>query len=225
MTTKSLQAWLIHKQHSGESSLKPCFFTSELGLVHCLYKGGRAPKKQAVLQAFTPLWIHLEERHNYYYLKAVENETPPLLLSGINLFSALYLNELIYILLKPFMVESKLFEAYTVTLYHLASVENKVDIEPLLRRFEWSLLEACGHSFSLNYDVMGQKIKAENKYQFISGNGFLANTTGLPGSHLLALASDDLSEHAYRKTAKLIMRQAIDYLLEGREIKTRLLFR
>jgi len=223
--TKSIQAWLIHKQWSGDTSVRPCFFTAELGLVNCLYKGGRTPKKQAMLQPFTPLWIHLDERHNQYYVQSVENETSALALSGTNLFSALYLNELIYYLLKPLASEHELFQAYVFTLHHLALVENKVAIEPLLRRFEWSLLQASGHSFSLAHDAAtGQLIKAENHYQFIAGKGMVLASKGIPGAHLLALAADDLTQSDYRKSAKFIMRQAIDYVLGGREIKTRSLF-
>ena len=44
---------------------------------------------------------------------------------------------------------------------------------------------------------------------------------GIPGEHLLALAEDNLSEAVYLKSAKIIMRQAIDHLLGGREIKAR----
>ncbi|HAU1882038.1 TPA: DNA repair protein RecO, partial [Legionella pneumophila] len=46
----------------------------------------------------------------------------------------------------------------------------------------------------------------------------------IPGEHLLAIAADNLSESAYLKSAKFIMRQAIDHLLGGREIKARSLY-
>ena len=221
---KSIQAWLIHKQWSGDTSVRPCFFTSELGLVNCLYKGGRTPKKQAILQPFTPLWTNIDERHHHYYAQSVENEAPSLTLSGTSLFSALYLNELIYYLLKPLAAEPQLFQAYGFTLHHLALAENQEDIEALLRRFEWTLLQACGHGFSLSSDTVGQVIVAERYYQFIPGRGLILANKGTPGVHLLALAADDLSQSEYRKSAKFIMRQAIDYVLGGREIKARSLF-
>lgn len=224
MTIKSIQAWLIHKQWSGDTSVRPCFFTAEFGLLHCLYKGGRTPKKQANLQPFTSLWLHLDERRNQHYVQSVETENASLSLFGISLFSALYLNELIYYLLKPQAAEPALFHAYAYTLHHLALNQEQSTVETLLRRFEWSLLQACGHSFSLSLDAGGQVIKAENYYQFIPGKGIILHVKGIPGEHLLALASDDLSQSAYRKSAKIIMRQAIDHLLGGREIKARSLF-
>lgn len=224
MATKSLQAWLIHKQWSGDSSVRPCFFTAELGLVRCLYKGGRTPKKQAMLQAFTPLWIHLDERHQHYYVQTVENEASSLLLSGSYLFSALYLNELIYYLLKPFAPEPELFQAYILTLHHLSLAKKEEDAEIALRRFEWSLVHACGHGFSLSHDANGVAVRAECYYQFIAEKGLVLNPEGIPGTHLLALAEDNLTEKEYRKSAKWIMRQAIAYLLGGREIKARSLF-
>ncbi|RUR06521.1 DNA repair protein RecO [Legionella sp. km772] len=221
---KSIQAWFIHKQWSGDTSVRPCFFTSELGLLHCLYKGGRTPKKQGSLQPFTSLWIHLEERHSQYFVQSVEIEAPSLDLSGTSLFSALYLNELIYYLLKPLAAEPELFQAYAYTLHHLALEQKQETIEALLRRFEWTLLKTCGHSFSLTEDTRGMPIKYEGYYQFIPGQGMHASAKGFPGKHLLALSSDDLGQSDYRKSAKILMRQAIDYVLGGREIKARSLF-
>jgi DNA repair protein RecO (recombination protein O) len=42
--------------------------------------------------------------------------------------------------------------------------------------------------------------------------------------HLLALSEDNLNEEVFLKSAKKIMRQAIDHLLGGREIKARTLY-
>ena len=225
MTSKSLQAWFIHKQWSGDTSARIYFFTSELGLVQGLYKGGRTPKKQALLQPFTPLWINLEERRGHYYVQAVEQNGPMLPLVGASLFSALYLNELIHYILKPLASEPELFQAYDYAVHHLSLTEEKQNIEALLRRFEWSLLQVSGHHFSLTYEAeTGQLVCPDKYYQFIAGHGIVLATKGIPGEHLFALAADDLTKTEYLKSAKIIMRQAIDYLLGGREIKSRSLY-
>lgn len=225
MTTKSIKAWFIHKQCSGDTSARTYFFTSELGVVHGLYKGGRTPKKQALLQPFTPLWISLEEHRGYYYVRAVEQEAPTLPLVGGSLFSALYLNELINYALKPLDSEPELFQAYSLSVHHLSLAKEKRDIEVLLRRFEWSLLQACGHHFSLTHEAdTGHLINKESHYQFMAGKGMVLKVNAIPGEHLLALAADDLSKPEYLKSAKTIMRQAIDFLLGGRAIKTRALY-
>jgi DNA repair protein RecO (recombination protein O) len=225
MTSKSLHAWLIHKQWSGDTSARAYFFTAELGLVHCLYKGGRTPKKQALLQPFIPLWVHFAERYEHYYAQSLENHAATLPLKGTSLFSALYLNELIYYALKPLAPETELFQAYEFALHHLTQAEHQMTIEVLLRRFEWSLLRACGHSFSLMHEAhTGQLVNPNSYYQFVAGLGMVLAQKGIPGEHILALAADDLTQIDYLKSAKIIMRQAINHLLGGREIKARSLY-
>ena len=86
MTTKTLQAWVLHKQWSGDTSARVSFFTRELGVIQCLCKGGRTPKKQALLQAFTPLWLSVDERYDRYYTQAIESISPILHLRGILFF-------------------------------------------------------------------------------------------------------------------------------------------
>lgn len=237
MITSSRAAWLIHKQWSGETSVKAYFFTAELGLVPCTCKGVRNGKKAMVFQAFLPLWLHLQQRYERYFVQSIETSAPMLMLADQTLFAALYVNELIYYALKPLSPEPALFEAYSATLQQLAalrspmtelakgSVEERLAIEILLRRFEWSLLKACGHGFLWAHEAYSkQLIRAESQYQFVVGVGFILAKQGIQGQHLLALAQDDFSEVSCLNVAKKIMRQAIDHLLGGREIKARALY-
>ena len=139
--SRSCSAWLIHKQWLGNTSAKVFFFTAELGLISCFYKGARTPKKQSLLQAFTPLWISLDEKHHHFYIRKVESLSPTLPFQGAALFSGLYLNELIYLSLSLFQVETELFNAYLDSLKKLACEPDRLEIESLLRQFEWILLQ------------------------------------------------------------------------------------
>jgi len=225
MTVKAIQSWVLHKHWSGDTSARVSFFTRELGLVHCFCKGGRTPKKQALLQAFTPLWVSIDERYDRYYAQTIESISPMLLLEGNSLFSALYINEILYYALKPHYPDALLFDAYLLTLNGLALTKDRLVLESILRRFEWTLLHACGYSFSLTQEAgISRPILADLYYQFVAGEGFVINNKGIPGEHILALAQDNLTEVDYLKSAKIIMRQAIDHLLAGREIKARALY-
>lgn len=222
---KSLQAWILHKYWSGDTSAQVSFYTQELGIIQCLCKGGRTPKKQSLLQAFTPLWIAVDERRERYYLRSIESCAPSLPLLGDALFSGLYINELLYYTLKPNDPDADLFAAYVETLTRLCLLQPNEQLESLLRRFEWTLLHACGASPSLQHEVStGELISQHKRYQFIAGVGFLLAAQGIPGAHILALAKDNLDEADCLKSAKRIMRQAIDHLLDGREIKARALY-
>lgn len=223
--TKTLEAWVLHKQWSGDTSARVSFFTREFGVIHCLCKGGRTPKKQALLQAFTPLWLTVDERYERFFAKTIESISPTLQLMGHSLFSALYVNEILYHALSPHSPDTDFFDTYLFTLKALAVTKERLALESLLRRFEWALLKVCGYSFSLTHDARTDDgIVAERSYQFIAGEGFIAVTRGIPGAHILALAADNFAEVDSLKSAKHIMRKAIDHLLGGREIKARALY-
>ncbi|MDI9818549.1 MULTISPECIES: DNA repair protein RecO [unclassified Legionella] len=226
MTAEAFEAWVLHKRPSGDSSLYITFFTRERGILHCLCKGGRTPKKQAILQAFTPLWLSVENRKGRHYMQQVENNALPLELKGNRLFAALYINELLYYLLSPLESQIELFDVYLETLHGLAAAMDNLTIEILLRRFEWALLLACGQQVSFTREANSTHLINSNlNYQFVANEGFIpANEGYIAGKEILALAQGCFNEVRTLKVAKFIMRQAIDHLLGGRELKSRALF-
>ncbi|BCA95898.1 DNA repair protein RecO [Legionella antarctica] len=178
------------------------------------------------MQAFTPLWVEIDDRYDRYYTRTIESISPMLHLEGNSLFSGLYINELLYYALSPASPDESLFNAYLMTLNGLALASDRLEVESLLRRFEWTLLKTCGYSFSLTQEARsGALIDASRQYQFVAGEGFICVSKGIPGEHLLALAEDNLDDEALLKSAKQMMRSAIDHLLGGREIKARTLYR
>lgn len=220
----TVEAWVLHKQVSGDTSLWIDFFCRDYGLIRCLYKGGRTLKKNNVIHLFTPLHITFEKRYDRFYIKTIESLTLASFLQGDALFCAYYINEILYYSLKPELADPLLFDAYQQVMQALTSNPQRLILESLLRRFEWTLIHACGYTFSLTKDIQGNDLKADQYYLFNPGQGFVAHPTGIPGAHLLALANDDLEHFAHLKSAKIIMRQAIDHLLDGRPIKARSLF-
>ena len=104
--------------------------------------------------------------------------------------------------------------------------EPKFD-EWTLRQFELALLEALGYGLDLLRDSAGEMVRAELDYRFIPAEGFRVMTGGeaarIPGRCLLSLASGEASDEA-RGHARQISRQALRFLLGGREIRSRELF-
>lgn len=225
MTTETLEAWVLHKSPSGDSSARVSFFTREKGILNCLYKGGRTPKKQALLQPFIPLWLAADLRKDYYFVRQLEIQKEPIELKANSLFAGLYVNELIFYALRSMDAYPELFAIYQETIQGLALLNDKLALEVVLRRFEWALLLACGYSLSFNYDAHSlEPIRVNQAYQLLPGEGFVSASAGIPGEHILALAEGQLDELGLLKTAKFIMRQAIDHLLGGRELKSRSLY-
>ncbi len=225
MITDALQAWVIHKYWSGDTSARVVFFTREQGLVNCLYKGGRTPKKQALLQAFLPLWLSMDVRGNHHFVRQLETAAPPIQLTGQTLFAGLYINELLHHALRPHDPHERLYNAYHHTLACLMQAPERFAMEATLRRFEWTLLKTCGYHMSLTHEARsGKPIAPNHCYCFITGEGFILADKGIDGAHLIEMAADHLEDIAVLNTAKRIMRRAIDHALDGKEIKTRLLY-
>ncbi|KTD64865.1 DNA repair protein RecO [Legionella spiritensis] len=225
MTTENHEAWLLHKRPSGDSSTQVTFFTREQGILHCLYRGGRTPKRQAALQVFTRLWVAVDSRNDWHYVRSLENVSASMALSGLSLFAGLYLNELLFHTLAPSDSHSGLFDRYYRTLQGLSISNNRLAIEALLRQFEVALLAACGYFLELGQDAdSGRFIEEQACYHFIAGKGLVRAEKGLSGKDILSFARGRLDDVQVLKTAKLIMRQAIDHMLGGRELKSRTLF-
>ena len=225
MKTDELSAWLLHQRPAKDKTTQVFFLTRERGMVRAFCAGGRSPKKRAILQPFTPLWLTLNERAYGAYVKQVEIAASGQFLTGENLLSGLYLNELLYRALKPDMCDERLFEAYEEALIALQHADNRMKLEIVLRRFEHILIDVSGYQISYAYEARSrQAILEASHYTFLPGEGFILDNEGFSGAHLLAMAEDAWEDSAVLKTAKYIMRRAIDHLLDGEVIQTRALY-
>jgi DNA repair protein RecO (recombination protein O) len=226
MSTEAFEALVLHKRPSGDASMRITFFTREKGVLTCLCKGGRTPKKQAILQPFTSLWLAIDTRKDWYYVRSIESTAISFELKGKVLFAGLYLNELLYYALAPIDSYPELFDVYLLTLRGLTTTTDRLVIEALLRRFEYVLLSACGYAVSFTEEACSvDAIASDKQYQFIASTGFIASNEGnLSGRDILAFAQGQLSDLKVLKAAKIIMRQAIKHLLGERELKSRSLY-
>lgn len=225
MKANSVNAWLLRCRPSGDTSIRTSFFTNEYGIVEALYKGGRTPKKKSVLQPFMSLWLELNIRQDWHFVQKVEADSPVLPLLGHCLFAGLYVNELLYSMLKPNDPVPALFETYQKTLHGLTQVGDRLSIEPVLRRFERMLLEVSGYAISFTHEAHnGEEINEGGVYCFVAGAGFYLSKEGYSGHDLLAFSKDNLDNSETLKTIKTVMRQAIAHALDGKKIQTRKLY-
>lgn len=225
MITDGFQSWILHKHWSGDTSARVIFFSRERGVISAHLRGGRTPKKQSLLQAFTPLWLILDVRGEWYYVRQLDTQGISLPLRGDALFAALYVNEIIY---RGFHFNDPcpaLFDAYIQVLHTLSLLTQRSDIEVILRQFEWQFLSACGYGFSLTHEAITQTpIVFEHYYHYIQGQGFIRAASGVQGKNILAMADNRLDSPDVLKSAKWIMRQAIDHALHGKKIMARELY-
>ena len=172
-----------------------------------------------------PLEAELRGRGELKNVGRLEAAGIPNLLTGEALFSGLYLNELLIRLLPAEVPHPEIFEHYALTLQALAQGRA---LEPLLRAFEWRLLDELGYGFALDRDRLDQPIAAERLYRLQPDAGLEPVAQLQPGvfqgAELLAMAGADWAVPGALAAAKRLMRQALAPHLGGRPLVSRELF-
>ena len=215
--------WLIHQKRSGSSSLRLTVLSKHRGLISCMYRGGANVPKKSRPELFQPCWYQFDEKHYGTWVKTCEPLALAPQLSHEQLMSALYINEIIYYSLRYDDPHVLVFDAYSHTMNVLVESSDGMALQGALRRFEYSLLHACGYGLVFE-EAGGMPLDETAHYHYDVDAGFKKAKTGYSGVHLLALSRDELTDANVMKTAKSLMRHAIHHLVGGRDIKTRTLW-
>jgi DNA repair protein RecO (recombination protein O) len=192
-------AYLLHSSLKSLNTLEVCFL-SESGKMQSLLFG--AKKYKNILRQFAPLEIMLNYKKNSWIIENVELAKPGVNLTGKYLFSALYINELI-LEFTQINDEIYLLDLYETTIDKLHRQEH---LEITLREFELEFLSILG--YELNFSQINQDfiLKHQIKTQYLAD----IQTKNWHDKSLME--------------AKKILRQVINYYLNGKELKSRLLF-
>ena len=220
---QSSLAFILHSRPYKETSALMDVFTPE-GRLRAVLRGARG-KLGSVARPFSMLEIELRGRTELKTISRIEPAGEFNFLQGHGLFCAMYLNELLVRLLPLNDPQPLLFEHYQLTVQGLA---HSMPVEPLLRSFEWRLLEKLGYGFSFELDSAGQALEAQMLYRLIPESGFEVVFQWQPGvflgADILALAAVDWQQEGVLHTAKRLMRQALAAQLGGRPLMSRELF-
>src|SRR5262249_17585588 len=207
-----------------------------LGLVA---KGARRAKSasRSLLVPFQPLSLDWFGRGELKTLKTAEPLGAGPLLAGAGLFSGFYLNELLLKLTSRDDPHEGLFVAYDSALAQLrgAGRGSSGAIEPVLRRFELTMLQELGYAVELKREATTHvPVVAEEEYLYVVERGPIpappaeetpANAVRLRGLTLLNLASGRFDDALTASQAKSLMRLLINHSLNGQELATRRLIR
>ncbi|MBR7522369.1 DNA repair protein RecO [Pseudomonas juntendi] len=217
-------AYVLHSRAYKETSALVDFFTPQ-GRMRAVLRRARG-KGGSLVRPFVPLELELRGRGELKNVGRMDSAGIAAWLHGDALFSGLYLNELLMRLLPAEAPSVALFEHYTLTLQALAEGR---PLEPLLRSFEWRLLDELGYAFSLSQDVNDHPIAADGLYRLRVDAGLerveLVQPGLFRGTELLALAQADWSADGALLAAKRLMRQALAVHLGGKPLVSRELFR
>ncbi len=216
-------AFILHSRPYKESSALTDFLTPQ-GRLRAVLRAARG-RAGSPARPFVPLELELRGRGELKTVARLESSGIPYWLTGVSLFAALYLNELLIRLLPAEDPHPPLFEHYALTLDALAGGR---PLEPLLRAFEWRLLAELGYGFSLDRDRHGRPVHAGSLYRLLPDAGLESVEQLQPGlfrgRELLAMGEADWQFPGALAAAKRLMRQALAPHLGGRPLVSRELF-
>ncbi len=222
-------AYVLHSRPYRDTSALVDLLTLHYGIQRVVWRGAKKPRNGVSPQPFVPLLVALAGRGELKTVAQAEVAGAYSPLRGDALFSGLYLNELLVRLLAPGDPQTLTFAAYQSALHALAGTS---PVEPVLRRFEWQLLDVMGYGFSLTEDASGASVDADAIYVWHAEEGLQRLTDarpgdgrpGLSGAGLLAMAQSEWTARQTLRTAKSLMRQALAIHLGGRPLVSRQLF-
>ncbi|MDK1705668.1 DNA repair protein RecO [Serratia rubidaea] len=224
------RAFVLHGRPYSETSLMLDLFTEGHGRVRLLAKGARSRRSnlKGCLQPFTPLLVRWGGRGEVKTLRNAEAVSLGLPLSGMMLYSGLYVNELLSRVLEQEANYSVLFFDYLQCLQTLAASDGSP--EHALRQFELALLHHLGYGVDfLHCAGSGEAVDDGMTYRYREEKGFIASLVvdhySFTGRELRALAERQFPDADTLRAAKRFTRIALKPYLGGKPLKSRELFR
>lgn len=224
------RAFVLHGRPYSETSLLLDMFTESHGRIKLLAKGARSRRSQlkGCLQPFTPLLVRWGGKGGVKTLRGAEAVSLSLPLSGLTLYSGLYVNEVLSRVLEDETPYSSLFFDYLECIQSLAGLTGSP--ERILRRFELALLGHLGYGVDFFHCAGSGELVADNMtYRYREEKGFIASLVidnyTFTGRDLAALASREFPDAETLKAAKRFTRIALKPYLGSKPLKSRELFR
>lgn len=224
------RAFVLHGRPYSETSLMLDLFTESHGRIKALAKGARGRRSQlkGCLQPFTPLLVRWGGKGGVKTLRGAEAVSLALPLSGITLYSGLYVNEVLSRVLEDETPYSSLFFDYLACIQQLAGESGSP--ERVLRRFELALLGHLGYGIDfLHCAGSGEPVSETMTYRYREEKGFIASLVidhhTFTGRDLMALSDREFPDEGTLRAAKRFTRMALKPYLGGKPLKSRELFR
>ena len=222
------RCFVLHRRPYTETSLILDVFSEEHGRVSILAKGARSKRSnlKGVLQPFTPLLLKWFGKGSMRTLKQAEPISLGIPLSGINLYSAMYINELVARVVESETAYPELFHDYLSALTELAQCDNP---EPALRRFELALLSSLGYGVDfLHCAGSGEPVSDNMTYRYREQKGFIASVRqdnlSFLGNELVAISERRFLTKSQLQAAKRFTRIALKPYIGSKPLKSRELF-
>lgn len=219
------KAFIIHKFPFQDADYIAKVFTESHGLISILAKGAKRSKKgvAGLLQPFLPVEVEWVGKSDLKKLRNIELSGGAVTLAGIRLYSAFYLNELMLYLCPMGVPQETIFQLYEASIHALA--ENELDLEPILRTFEWYFLEALGVGPNLTQDAGGKPIDPDAFYVLqVESMPMRAESSVkgcFKGEELIGIQQLSWADKPTLKASKRLLRYWISHYCNGKTFKSR----
>ncbi|CAM4377872.1 MAG: DNA repair protein RecO [Legionellaceae bacterium] len=223
-------AYILHSRPYRDTSAIIDVFSRDYGYISGIAQGVRSnrSKIKGILQAFNPLLLSWSGKRELMYINGVELNGSYYSLTGLNLISAMYLNELLLRVLHKFIPYPQLYDFYDTALSQLVLADN---VRPILRIFEKKLLQELGYGLILDSCAKtGKPVDAQKKYYFQPSLGvFEISATTLinnpqyvfSGTSLLAFMQEVFTQPEYLRDAKKINQFSLAMIIGDKPLKSR----
>lgn len=217
-------AFVLHERAYRETSALIEVFTRDYGRVGLVARGLRAQKPRFARGSLRPLQA-LEcgfiLSGEFGQLVAADALGVPVLVDGMCLQAALYVNELLVRLLARHDAHPKLFEAYASLIAALPTDPAALAIA--LRRFEAFALAELGYGIDFEFDLTNHApIEARRWYRVVPEHGAMHVNENTPdaiaGSALLAMRATETPDAADLRALRRLMRAILLHHLGGRPL-------
>jgi len=230
MTAELQPAYILHTRPYRDTSMLVDFLTPDFGRITAVARGVRSRKtpKRNLLNPFTRLLISFQGKTDLKLLTQFEAEGEHFALTAKHLFSGFYLNELLVRLLPEWDAQPTIYALYEQSLQALSGQQ---DLEPVLRVFEFQLLQELGYGIDFEVDAKsGEIISSHANYCLDPSHGVYLAQADVPlnfqfsGLHIHAIAQRDFALPEVRQTAKRLSRILLKPLLGTKPLMSRELF-
>ena len=223
------RAFILHQRPYRNTSAILEVYAENTGRIGLVARGVRDRKgKGNGLQPFQPLLLSWRTRGELGNLLQFEMDGTPIPLVGRRIYSGLYLNELMYRLLRRQDANPELFALYEWSLRCL--IEGRE--EGVLRLFEKRLLELMGYGLLLEQNAVDdQPVQGSLRYFYHIERGPVPigaeREQGVPisGKALLALANESFLDPDLMPDMKRLLRAVLGFYLGSKPIRSRELYR
>jgi DNA repair protein RecO (recombination protein O) len=231
------KAFVLHVRPYKENQQLVELLTEREGKVSALVYVGQSKRsiKKGMVQPFLPLKLTFKDKGNSLkMITQIEAYAKSYPLKKNSLYSAFYVNELLVRLLNNDMVCEVLFNQYQTT---LSALSENSPIAPQLRQFELCLLAELGLSFDFS-PVFNEKSDNVAGFYYLAEQGFVPaykfaissiTTPWFNTQHLLTIAEHIqydkvLLDEGAGRTFKVLMRDVLNHLLDGKPLNSRKFF-